>query len=466
MEEQNKNENPENINNIVEININKEDENSKYEIYKETIEINQVEMNNKDENIKNIKTNEEIIINNENNEIKVEIKENKNEENINNNIIINKEEKNEENIRIDNNENNNKNDINKINCLDNEDNKEKNDINSKLDMIIKELKDKDSLIKSLQNDIVNLKKENESISAEFTSKIKEVKQNQENELNQIKQNYEKKISELKEEMATKADIKYFAKRRDIDYFKDIIESLTTKINDLEKVFDNKIGFMESNMTHIFEMEEELKKKDGEKKVINNHMNNDNNNIINKSINNNNININLNNNKINVKNENINKKDLKKQYDPKFYKELEQVFNEIFSSKNISNQSINKKLIERLQSAAKKLLDKKLFPLDFAKDYMNDIKLKLSNQLDNIEHLKIEVFKALSSINDELLEKINLNFMKKELKNVDVQNFNIISFRKSLELSQEEYSDEALKKLYVDMRGNLDSMAIYILSKRK
>jgi len=466
MEEQNKNENPENINNIVEININKEDENSKYEIDKETIEINQVEMNNKDENIKNIKTNEEIIINNENNEIKVEIKENKNEENINNNIIINKEEKNEENIRIDNNENNNKNDINKINCLDNEDNKEKNDINSKLDMIIKELKDKDSLIKSLQNDIVNLKKENESISAEFTSKIKEVKQNQENELNQIKQNYEKKISELKEEMATKADIKYFAKRRDIDYFKDIIESLTTKINDLEKVFDNKIGFMESNMTHIFEMEEELKKKDGEKKVINNHMNNDNNNIINKSINNNNININLNNNKINVKNENINKKDLKKQYDPKFYKELEQVFNEIFSSKNISNQCINKKLIERLQSAAKKLLDKKLFPLDFAKDYMNDIKLKLSNQLDNIEHLKIEVFKALSSINDELLEKINLNFMKKELKNVDVQNFNIISFRKSLELSQEEYSDEVLKKLYVDMRGNLDSMAIYILSKRK
>ena len=466
MEEQNKNENPENINNIVEININKEDENSKYEIYKESIEINQVEMNNKDENIKNIKTNEEIIINNENNEIKVEIKENKNEENINNNIIINKEEKNEENIRIDNNENNNKNDINKINCLDNEDNKEKNDINSKLDMIIKELKDKDSLIKSLQNDIVNLKKENESISAEFTSKIKEVKQNQENELNQIKQNYEKKISELKEEMATKADIKYFAKRRDIDYFKDIIESLTTKINDLEKVFDNKIGFMESNMTHIFEMEEELKKKDGEKKVINNHMNNDNNNIINKSINNNNININLNNNKINVKNENINKKDLKKQYDPKIYKELEQVFNEIFSSKNISNQCINKKLIERLQSAAKKLLDKKLFPLDFAKDYMNDIKLKLSNQLDNIEHLKIEVFKALSSINDELLEKINLNFMKKELKNVDVQNFNIISFRKSLELSQEEYSDEVLKKLYVDMRGNLDSMAIYILSKRK
>ena len=454
------------FNNIVEININKEDENSKYEIYKESIEINQVEMNNKDENIKNIKTNEEIIINNENNEIKVEIKENKNEENINNNIIINKEEKNEENIRIDNNENNNKNDINKINCLDNEDNKEKNDINSKLDMIIKELKDKDSLIKSLQNDIVNLKKENESISAEFTSKIKEVKQNQENELNQIKQNYEKKISELKEEMATKADIKYFAKRRDIDYFKDIIESLTTKINDLEKVFDNKIGFMESNMTHIFEMEEELKKKDGEKKVINNHMNNDNNNIINKSINNNNININLNNNKINVKNENINKKDLKKQYDPKIYKELEQVFNEIFSSKNISNQCINKKLIERLQSAAKKLLDKKLFPLDFAKDYMNDIKLKLSNQLDNIEHLKIEVFKALSSINDELLEKINLNFMKKELKNVDVQNFNIISFRKSLELSQEEYSDEVLKKLYVDMRGNLDSMAIYILSKRK
>ena len=463
MEEQNQNQNPEIINNIVEINMNKDDDNSKNEIDKEAIEINQVEMINKDENIR---ANEEKIINNENNEMKVEIKENKNEENINNNIIINKEEKNEENIRIVNNEYNNINDINKNNCLDNEDNKEKNAINSKLDMIIKELKDKDSLIKSLQNDIVNLKKENESISAEFTSKIKEVKQNQENELNQIKQNYEKKISELKEEMATKADIKYFAKRRDIDYFKDIIESLTTKINDLEKVFDNKIGFMESNMTHIFEMEEELKKKDGEKKVINNHMNNDNNNIINKSINNNNININLNNNKINVKNENINKKDLKKQYDPKLYKELEQVFNEIFSSKNISNQCINKKLIERLQSAAKKLLDKKLFPLDFAKDYMNDIKLKLSNQLDNIEHLKIEVFKALSSINDELLEKINLNFMKKELKNVDVQNFNIISFRKSLELSQEEYSDEVLKKLYVDMRGNLDSMAIYILSKRK
>ena len=50
-------------------------------------------------------------------------------------------------------------------------------------------------------------------------------------------------------------------KRKISYLKDEIDAVSSKLNELEKVYDNKIGFMESNMTRIFEKEEELKKKE-------------------------------------------------------------------------------------------------------------------------------------------------------------------------------------------------------------
>ena len=68
----------------------------------------------------------------------------------------------------------------------------------------------------------------------------------------MKQNYEKQINELKEIMAKKEDIKYFAKRRELDYIKENLEALSDKYNNFERVTESKIGFIESNMSTVLE----------------------------------------------------------------------------------------------------------------------------------------------------------------------------------------------------------------------
>ena len=49
-----------------------------------------------------------------------------------------------------------------------------------------------------------------------------------------------------------------------------------------------------------------------------------------------------------------------------------------------------------------------------------------------------------------------------IKNIDVNDFNIGEFRKEFQLSEEEYSDEVLKKAYITCKGNFNNMFLKLI----
>ena len=100
-------------------------------------------------------------------------------------------------------------------------------------MLLKEIKKKDSLMKLFKKDLDELKMKNKSITENFNNQIKELKEAQEKEIIEIKQSYENKINEMKKDFAMKEDIKYFAKRREIDYVKDDLEALNNGIHGIK-----------------------------------------------------------------------------------------------------------------------------------------------------------------------------------------------------------------------------------------
>ena len=432
---------------------------------------------------KNIDENEQQKKNNENNsnsqEKSIEIKNNNNEkinENININII-NIEKSKEQNNNINNIEQNNENNIknniininkveqtngNKINNndieikksddineikeeieiimnkdenIDNNENKKKNENQeTKLDMIIKSLKEKDDIIKSLQNNIINL-----------STQIKEIKESNE----QMKQDYEKQINDLKEVMAKKEDIKYFVKKRELQFVSDNLDALSDKYNNFERVIESKMGFMESNMTKIFEKGEELKKLEENKIIINKDDNIDNNDK-NKVKNNNDKNIK---DKKIEKKETLKQKSLKDQFDMKIYKKLNKILDNIFSKKNLKNVEIDNKNFENFVKESKDLFQKKHAPIDFCSEYINELKEKTVPELfNNLEQKKIKLLQNLNDVNDKISPKLNLL-------NIDVKDFNIEEFRKEYGFTEEKFPDDVLKKTYVTCRGDLGALLL-------
>ena len=445
MEEQNNIINNDN-NNVEEeiIQINKMDNDDNQSNKEEIPEVKEIVINNTNDNIeKNNKEQEK----NNNNQIEIinkieEIKEIKNDENTNKIIEIIEIKK--DNYLDNNNKNNNE---KKENIEIQGINKNENRDESKLDIIIKNLLAKDEIIKTLQNEIINLKKENE--------------------INQIKQNYEKKFNEMKEQMATKEDIKdmkYFVRKREISYLKDEIDAVSSKLNELEKVYDNKIGFMESNMTRIFEKEEELKKKEENQinqiNIINDYC--DNNNVIknddNKNDKDNIIKIEKKEEKGKKKEKDNNKKESQKnllaQFDKKIYKNFNKNLNDIFSKKHLKDKTIEKKSLENLLKNAKKLFEEKNCPLEYFSQYFSDLIEKEPKEFhDNLNNKKIEIFKSLEKINSEITKKLNLKEVQKENKEIDVKNFDIEAFRKEFNLSKDDFPDERLKDYYIKFKGD-------------
>ena len=432
--------------------------------------------NNQDEEIKII----EIVENNtvidekvpENNlEKKNDINKNEKENELNDkNKEINNKDNKEENIIIINevvdinkpNENNNKEvKVIKNDIINKKENKEDKGLEEKLDNILKEIKRKDTLMKLFKKDLDELKKQNKTISDNFNTQIKELKEAQEKEINQIKQNYENKINEMKKDFAMKEDIKYFAKKREVEYVKDDLEALNSKFSNLEREYNSKMGFMESNMERIFKIKDENKNPEDNKIIIDQNEVNKNNKVV---INNNKDNIVINNNNeinkniipdyFDIKRIEAMKKDIKKTYDMKVYKDLNNILNEIFAEKNLNTKEIDKKSLERLKNINIKLVKEKRFPLNFISDFINDTKLKLSIYNINIDHKKNEIYSVINGVNDEIFPKLNNAEKEKDKKKVDIKKFNIEAFRKEYNLSKEEFSDEVLKDAYIKSGGDL------------
>ena len=340
--------------------------------------------------------------------------ENKNNNNNNNNI-------NNDDLIINNNKNEKIIYINKDDNININEDKEKKEIEeSKLDMIIKSLKEKDEIIKSLQNDINNLKKENEY----FSSQIKEIKNLHEQE----KQNYEKQINELKEVMAKKEDIKYFAKKRELDYIKDNLDALSDKYNNFERVIESKMGFMESNMSKIFKQEEELKEL--EKNVI-----------------------------INEKRDNIPQLS-KMNFNMVVYEELNEILDSIFSRNNLVNGTIDEKNLERLLNICTNLFRNRHLPIEYFNAYFNSLMKTIGENASkeikyNLQMKKSIIYQNLNRLNNEITPNMNSN--QKKGGKINLKNFNIKKFREEFNLSEKDFPDEKLNNLYIANNGNFERM---------
>ena len=55
----------------------------------------------------------------------------------------------------------------------------------------------------------------------------------------------------------------------------------------------------------------------------------------------------------------------------------------------------------------------------------------------------------------IINKKLISALKKEPKKVNIKDFQIKEFRKDFQLSEDTYSDEFLKKAYLDRTGNLN-----------
>ena len=250
------------------------------------------------------------------------------------------------------------------NNINNDEKKEEKEIQeSKLNMIIKSLKEKDDIIKSLQNDINYLKKQNEF----YSSKIQEIKKSQE----QMKQNYEKQINELKEIMAKKEDIKYFAKRRELDYIKENLEALSDKYNNFERVTESKMGFIESNMSKVLEKGENLKDQENNK-IINDYI----------------------------------QKEFCTSFDKDVYKELNDILDIIFSKSNLVNKTISENHLDKLIKISTQLFKNRYQPIEYFGEYFNAyIKTINENILKefnyNLQMKKSIIFQKLNKLNNEV-----------------------------------------------------------------
>ena len=384
------------IEQLIEIVDNKNDNNNIEELNKAK---NNDQLNeNINKNLYNIQEQYENKINNNNNN------------NINNDDLIINNNKNEKIIYINKDDN--------INI--NEDKEKKEIEESKLDMIIKTLKEKDEIIKTLQNDINNLKKENEY----FSSQIKEIKNLHEQE----KQNYEKQIHELKEVMAKKEDIKYFAKKRELDYIKDNLDALSDKYNNFERVIESKMGFMESNISKIFKQEEELKEL--EKNVI-----------------------------INEKRDNIPQLS-KMNFNMVVYEELNEILDSIFSRNNLVNGTIDEKNLERLLNICTNLFRNRHLPIEYFNAYFNSLMKTIGENASkeikyNLQMKKSIIYQNLNRLNNEITPNMNSN--QKKGGKINLKNFNIKKFREEFNLSEKDFPDEKLNNLYIANDGNFERM---------
>ena len=138
---------------------------------------------------------------------------------------------------------------------------------------------------------------------------------------------------------------------------------------------------------------------------------------------------------------------------KVYKNFNKILDDIFSKKHLKNEEIDKKSLEKLENESIILFQKSFAPISFCQEYINEIKEKTNPELlINVEKKKLQLFQKLNEINDKIPLKMNI-------KNIDVEDFNISEFRKEFQLTEEEFPDEILKKAYISCKGNINNMLL-------
>ena len=323
-----------------------------------------------------------------------------------------------------------------------------------MDYIISELKKKDEIIKNLQNEINKINKKNEEDKSFYLKEINQLKEDNKKEIDSMKEAFESEIKALKEEISKNNQIEKKEnnnqiKRREFNAIKEDLNDFNEKLSKFERVFDNKLDFIESALSRLLEKEEQQKEEQKEEKKEDQKEKNNNNNNQN------------NNNKINEKKQIEFVEDYLEK-DPGVWKDFLKQIDVIFSEKYSNTKDIKEGELKKLKKLSLNLTKKNKSTIEKFNDYFsNKIKPKINkNNNSNYLYKKSKIFELLNEVESE----INKDKNEKEKKKINPKNFKIKEFRKEYNLDEKEFPDNLLKQKYIECNGNEQDLFIKLIQK--
>ena len=345
------------------------------------------------------------------------------------------------------------------------------------DIKIEENKPEENLIK--EDDLNKIKTEiekdlNEKLKEVQSSFIMKINENEEcfkKETNSLKQLLENKINTKVEELQKRNTDKNeiiennnndeIKRKREFNVMKKDLKDLNEKFNDFERVFDNKLDFIETSLSKILDdkkEDEENKKieKQKEKTVIDLEW------VDNKAGRKTYFGPQ---NRINI--ESLIKSDMKKkekQEAKELIKQFENLLDKIFSEESLKYDDIKKDDENRFINLANKLLKFNLVALEIFSLYLSNIRNNISESyIDNLNSKKNKIFQIVNNMDDPSNKK-NKSLLfglfggkgekkdNKKNKN-EIKDFDINDFRKEFNLDEKEFPDNLIKEAYKKNNGN-------------
>ena len=128
-----------------------------------------------------------------------------------------------------------------------------------VEYLFQKIKDQNELIEKLQKEIIILNKKIDEITSLLNKEILNLKEKNTNEIKSLKKIFEEEIIILKEELNKNNKNENIEKKDNLKYIKEDIQNLYEKYNDFERIFENKLDFIESSLSKITTEQEENRK---------------------------------------------------------------------------------------------------------------------------------------------------------------------------------------------------------------
>ena len=247
-----------------------------------------------------------------------------------------------------------------------------------IDLRLRELENKDKIIECLKKEIEILKRKAEEDQSYFNKEISNLKENNRKKINLFKNYLGNEFSLIREEISKikndkngmKVKSKNEIKQKDFDSMKENLKNLNEKYSKFEKIFDNKIDFIESNLSKLLEIS---KKKEEQTKIEN-------------TIN------------ANIINDNT----------KKFKNLLDIIFSE--------NNDINNEDLKQLEDISLKLIKEDILPLEIFSQYFNEKygQKKLDEYSEKLIYKKCHIFEILNNLDYKNSIEINRDKKKNEI----------------------------------------------------
>jgi hypothetical protein len=268
------------------------------------------------------------------------------------------------------------------------------------------------------------------------------------------------------------------RKREFNVMKKDLKDLNEKFNDFERVFDNKLDFIETSLSKILDDKKEdeenqkiIQKQKEENKKTEIDLEWANNKAVRKTYfdTQNKINIDI-----------LIKSDLKskeKQEAKELIRQFENLLDKIFSEENLKCNDIKKDDENKFINLANKLLKYNIIAIEAFSIYLNKIRNNISiNYIDNLNSKKNKIFQIVNDMDEQHIQK-NKSLLfglfggkgekkdNKKNKN-DIKDFDVNDFRKEFNLDEKEFPNNLIKEAYKKYNGDKNNMFTALVLTKK